>query len=142
MYDTKRITRDNMPPEVHKRYIDDQMGEIPATFATDSVIWDDQTLARRRNDGRTWLEWLFDIRPSEPLAEFEQIPERPTPFTSSLVKGIHWTDVINILIDKLEDENLSHLEREFATIILDLLKEGKEKNRDLHHARSHGLIAG
>jgi len=141
MYETKRITRDNMPPEVHKRYIDDQMGEIPKSFSIESVVWDNQTLTQRRNDGRTWIEWLFDIRASAPLADFEEVPERATPFTSSLIKGVHWSKIIENLKAKLGEDSLPTIEKELALIILDLLKEGKEKNRDLHHARSHGLLA-
>lgn len=135
MAETKSITRDNMPAQVHDRYANDQKGKIPLAFAKESIHWDDEHFIERRSDGRTWIEELFGIEPSPSLGEFDPVEEKMGVFTTTLVKGIQWEEIKEHLKTKLKESALSAEEKEKALVILDLLEKCQGMNRDLHQVR-------
>ena len=127
------ITNSTFPSTAHSRYAEDEKGKVPALFEANSVVWDNEE-SLSREDGRTWIEWLFDIWPPVKLAEFEPYNERSTPFTTTLVRNVNWENLEEKL-KEMEGANISSSDKEMALILLDLVQQSKPLDKDIKHTR-------
>lgn len=134
MAEAKSITRDNVPIQAHQRFAEARLGKIPDDMKLNSISWDENFPVENTEDGRGWIEWLFDVRFPQTIAEFVEVDERRYPFTTMLAKGIDW-DRCEELIHDLEERDLPQMAREEVLILLDLVKEARQKDRDLKHVR-------
>ena len=89
MPESNPITRSDMPHGAHQSYAKARNGQVPRDFVVNSVTWDDLPL-EDDEPGRSWIEWLFDIRPPVTTGEFDEYKESSRVFGTSLIRGINW----------------------------------------------------